>query len=58
MSEFKKELEQFINRHNVESGSNTPDWILAQYLAACLDAFDTTTRMRDAWYGVELRPGK
>ena len=37
-TEFRQELESLINRHSMENASNTPDWILADYLAACLDA--------------------
>lgn len=40
MEEFQKELEQLINRHSVENGSNTPDYVLAQYLVACLAAYE------------------
>lgn len=50
-SEFRKELTSLINMHSLENGSDTPDFILAQFLAACLTAFDETTRTRDKWWG-------
>jgi len=50
-SEFRKGLEQAINCHSMENGSNTPDFILAQYLADCLRAFDKATQHREAWHG-------
>jgi hypothetical protein len=50
-SEFEKELESLINRHSKENGSNTPDFILADYLKACLDNFDIAVTMRSKWYG-------
>jgi hypothetical protein len=54
---FRDELETLINRHSVENGSNTPDFMLAGFLNSCLDAFDHTVRERDKWYGVHLCPG-
>ena len=45
---FKQELKDVINRHSMENGSNTPDFILAEYLLACLEAFDKATRERSA----------
>jgi hypothetical protein len=47
----EKELEQLINKHSMENGSNTPDFLLAGYLKGCLDLFDATVRMREKWYG-------
>ena len=49
--EFRKELEQLINKHSMESGSNTPDYILADYLCACLLAFNATVSVRGEWFG-------
>ena len=50
---FSYELEQLINEHSIEGGSDTPDFILAQYLKNCLDNFDMCVRKRDDWYGRE-----
>jgi hypothetical protein len=33
---FRDELEELINRHSMENGSNTPDFVLAEYLVKCL----------------------
>jgi hypothetical protein len=49
--DFQKELRQLINRFCKESASNTPDYILAEYLCSCLDVFSTTVRAREQWYG-------
>ena len=48
---FERELETLINRHCKEKESNTPDFILAQYLAGCLVTFNTAVRQRENWYG-------
>jgi len=50
-TEFRKALEHTINCHSAENGSNTPDFVLAQYLTECLAAFDKATQHREAWYG-------
>ncbi len=48
---FEEELRSIINRWSKENGSDTPDFILASYLLACLDAFDASIRSRDVWHG-------
>lgn len=48
--EFKEELEKLINRHSMENGSDTPDYILCEFLTASIRAFDTATKGRDWWY--------
>jgi len=57
MDNFRKELESLINRHSKENGSNTPDFILAEYLESCLAAFDTAVQNRSKWYGHHDSPG-
>lgn len=47
---FEKELADLINRHSKEGESDTPDFILAIYLQACLTAFNMTMHMRNDWY--------
>ena len=37
---FRAELTTLINRFSLENGSNTNDFILADYLTDCLAAFD------------------
>lgn len=56
MSKFKKELEALINNHNIESESNTPDFILATYLHNCLAAYEIAIIQRDDWYDIKLTP--
>lgn len=52
---FELELSQLINKHSQENGSNTPDFILAEYLQDALDLFNKTSRAREKWYGKELK---
>lgn len=48
---FPRELSDLINSHSIEGGSDTPDFILAEYLKGCLDNFDMCVRRREDWYG-------
>jgi hypothetical protein len=43
----------------MESTSDTPDFILASFLAKCLEAFDGCVVERDRWHGWrEGEPGQ
>jgi hypothetical protein len=48
---FREELETLINSCNRDCISNTPDWILAEYLSDCLASFDLATTRREKWHG-------
>lgn len=48
--DFRKELECVLNKHSMENGSDTPDFILAIYLVNCLKAFDVAVKQRGTWY--------
>jgi hypothetical protein len=48
---FKPELESLLNRYSMEGGSDTPDFILAQYLWDCLAAWNRAVNERTEWYG-------
>jgi hypothetical protein len=54
---FRKELENLINAHSMENGSDTPDYILAHYLHTCLDAFDSAVKERTRWYSKATKEG-
>jgi hypothetical protein len=56
---FREKLEHLINRESMENGSNTPDYILAQFLLGCLKVFDEAVSNRDYWYHGDIcSPGK
>ena len=48
---FHEALKDLINRNSRENASNTPDFILARYMSACLQAFETGLQQLDAWKG-------
>jgi len=47
---FREKLEHLMNCKNMESGSDTPDFILAEFLADSLAAFDKAVKRRSDWY--------
>jgi len=48
---LRDDLAALLNRYSQENGSNTPDFILAEYLLACLATWNTHVVQRDVWYG-------
>jgi hypothetical protein len=54
-SEFRKELASLVNRYSLENGCDTPDFVLAGYLTAALEAFDAAVLERERWYGRTVR---
>lgn len=46
---LRDELTHAINRYSAENGSNTPDFILSEYLVDCLAAFDKAVGQRGKW---------
>ena len=54
---FVDALSDVINRYSRENASNTPDFILGQYLMACLAAWDVGGgQQRETWYRRDARP--
>lgn len=51
LSYFETELQRLINKFSLENDSDTPDFILAQYLTECLITFNSMVLRREEWYG-------
>lgn len=51
---FEKELESLLNRYSKENDSNTPDFILAEYLTGCLAVYNDALKKRDKWFGIDM----
>jgi hypothetical protein len=51
IGDFRKELERLLNCMSMENRSDTPDFILAQYMTDCLEAHDRAVNRREVWYG-------
>jgi len=54
---LEQELAAVLNRFSQENASNTPDYILAQFMLGCLASFNTAVQQRETWYGRDARPG-
>lgn len=50
-------LTEVINRASRENESNTPDFLLGDWLEKVLAATEGLVKERDRWYGVALEPG-
>lgn len=55
-AELEIELANLLNKHSAENLSGTPDFILAGYLAGCLENWNHWTKQRSYWTGEEQRP--
>jgi hypothetical protein len=51
---FEDKIRHAINSHSMENGSATPDFVLADYLQNCLNAYNTALKLREKWYGREI----
>lgn len=45
------ELTLALNRRNAENESDTPDYILGEFLSGVLEEFNRAVRERDKWWG-------
>lgn len=55
-TQFEKDLASLLNNHSMENGSNTSDWILANYLVDCLRAFNGAIFSKENQKGSFLPP--
>jgi len=53
-----QDLAGVLNQHSMENASNTPDFLLAEYLERCLAAAGILISRRDGWYGVAPSPAQ
>jgi hypothetical protein len=53
MGNLLEELTTLLNSFSRENESNTPDFILANFMLSCLVAFEKASNQRENWYGWE-----
>jgi hypothetical protein len=53
-----RELEMLLNKYSMENSSNTPDFILAQFMLESLASFNKALVARAEWYGRIDTPGQ
>lgn len=51
---LEEALRDIINSYSIENRSDTPDYILAQYLSNCLANYESCVKSRDKWFGVDM----
>ena len=49
-TKFVSELTYLINSQSIENGSDTPDFILAEYLIDCLVGYEKAIAARNEWF--------
>lgn len=52
--DMTRELKQTINRISLDSRTNIPDHILAEYLMRCALALASTVQQANEWRGIPL----
>jgi hypothetical protein len=48
--QIRSELASIINRYSLENNSDTPDFILSEFLWSCLQAFNRAMLQRKIWH--------
>ena len=46
---FENELIHLLNKYSREQTSNTPDFLLAQYMIGCLELYERAVQSREGW---------
>jgi hypothetical protein len=54
--DLRSELVALLNKHSRENVSNTPDFILRDFMWHCLKAFEAGVNQRDNWYNIDPQP--
>jgi hypothetical protein len=49
---FTKELKSLLNKYSLDNESNTPDFILAKFMHACYDAYNTAIHDIQLWKSI------
>lgn len=45
-----KDIAAVVNRHSLENRSDTPDFLLAEYMLGCLTVYENTVSVRKNWF--------
>ncbi len=56
-TQFERDLASLLNRYCRENQSDTPDFILAEYLISCLESWNFAVVAREMWYGRQAGNG-
>lgn len=50
---LEEELRAILNRASRENKSDTPDFILSNFMMKCLETYEQTVKERDQWFGID-----
>ncbi len=51
---LRKDLSALLNKYSQENRSDTPDFMLADFMLGCLNVYENTIVARENWYGRKL----
>lgn len=54
MKDLEKDIEVLMNQYNVDTLTDTPDFILASYLMTCLRNYMVTKIDAEEWFGKRI----
>ena len=54
-SDFQKDLEGLLNRHSIENRTDTPDFILAEYMVENLRALEHHHHAKKCWFSPAMQ---
>lgn len=54
MKEIEKEITEIFNRHGLDTITDTPDYILADYVMTSLYAYLKTKSATEKWFGKKI----
>lgn len=54
MEEIEKEITKIFNKHGLDTITDTPDYILADYVMTCLYAFLKAKGDIEKWFGKKI----
>ena len=49
--ELVKEIANILNCHSRENTSNTPDYVLAEFMVSALESFESSVCVREVFHG-------
>lgn len=52
--DLEKDIEVLMNQYNVDTMTDTPDFILAEYLMTCLRNYLVTKANTEEWFGKRI----
>lgn len=52
--ELEKEIENLMNKYNIDTITDTPDFIIAEYLMTCLRNYLVTKNKVEKWFGKRI----